>query len=100
MLERALPYALVFLWIYFMQMMTITNYIKFIVYAFWISTNLIVNIGHSIASKVYYNSKSDVLTNNIKEQTKVNYHENADLIEVVFIELKKIFVILKIWKNC
>ena len=44
---------------------------------------------HSIAPRVYYNTKSDVLTTVAAEQSKANYHKNADLIEVVFIELKK-----------
>lgn len=44
---------------------------------------------HSIAPRVYYNNKSDVLTNTTSEQTEAKYHKNADLIEVVFIELKK-----------
>lgn len=44
---------------------------------------------HSIAPRVYHNSKSDALTNNITEQTNPEYNQNADLLEVVFIELKK-----------
>ncbi len=44
---------------------------------------------HSIAPRVYYNTKSDVLTNISSEQSKIKYHKNADLVEVVFIELKK-----------
>lgn len=44
---------------------------------------------HSIAPRVYYNTKSDVLTNVVTEQSETKYHKNADLVEVVFIELKK-----------
>lgn len=44
---------------------------------------------HSIAPRVYYNSKSDTLTNVISDQTNPAYNQNADLLEVVFIELNK-----------
>lgn len=44
---------------------------------------------HSIAPRVYHNSKSDALTNVISDQTNPEYNQNADLLEVVFIELKK-----------
>ena len=44
---------------------------------------------HSIAPRVYYNNKNDVLTNTTSEQMEAKYHKNVDLIEVVFIELKK-----------
>ena len=44
---------------------------------------------HSIAPRVYYNTKSDVLTNVAMEQSEAKYHKNADLVEVVFIKLKK-----------
>ncbi len=44
---------------------------------------------HSIASRVYYNSKSDTLANVISDQTNPAYNQNADLLEAVFIELNK-----------
>jgi len=44
---------------------------------------------HSIAPRVYYNMHRDILTENVSEQSIPVYSENADLIEVVFIELKK-----------
>ena len=44
---------------------------------------------HSIAPRVYYNSKSDTLTNVISDQTNPAYNQNADLLEAVFIELNK-----------
>lgn len=44
---------------------------------------------HSIAPRVYHNSKSDTLANVISDQTNPAYNQNADLLEAVFIELNK-----------
>lgn len=53
---------------------------------------------HSIAPRVYHNSKSDTLANVISNQTNPAYNQNADLLEAVFIELNKEikFVIMQI----
>ncbi len=44
---------------------------------------------HSIAPRIYYNKSEDILTKDMSKQTTPVYHPNADLVEVVFIELTK-----------
>ena len=90
MLERALCYAVSLL----SNILQVgDNYTKLHkVYSIWFlnfnyfEDNIAV---HSIAPRVYYNSKSDTLTNVISDQTNPEYNQNADLLEVVFIELNK-----------
>ena len=90
MLERALCYAIS---IFANILHTGDNYNKLHkVYSIWfLNFNYFDDdiAVHSIAPRVYYNTRSDVLTTIAAEQSEANYHKNADLIEVVFIELKK-----------
>lgn len=44
---------------------------------------------HSIAPRVFYNTKSEILTNITQDQSVPIYDKGADSIEIVFIELKK-----------
>jgi len=90
MLERALCYAVSLL----SNILQIgDNYTKLHkVYSIWfLNFNYFEDdiAVHSIAPRVYYNSKSDTLTNIISDQTNPEYNQNADLLEVVFIELNK-----------
>ncbi len=90
MLERALCYAVSLL----SNILQIgDNYTKLHkVYSIWfLNFNYFEDdiAVHSIAPRVYYNSKSDTLTNVISDQTNPAYNQNADLLEVVFIELNK-----------
>ena len=90
MLERALCYAIS---ISANMLYTGDNYNKLHkVYSIWfLNFNYFDDdiAVHSIAPRVYYNRNSDMLTNVTAEQSEASYHQNADLIEVVFIELKK-----------
>jgi predicted transposase/invertase (TIGR01784 family) len=90
MLERALCYAIS---ISANMLHTGDNYNKLHkVYSIWfLNFNYFDDdiAVHSIAPRVYYNRNSDMLTNVTAEQSEASYHQNADLIEVVFIELKK-----------
>ena len=90
MLERALCYAVSLL----SNILQIgDNYTKLHkVYSIWfLNFNYFEDdiAVHSIAPRVYYNSKSDTLTNVISDQTNPAYNQNADLLEAVFIELNK-----------
>lgn len=50
---------------------------------------------HSIGMRVFNNKESDALTNNPDEYENYQYNKNADLMEVVFIELPKLSNIIK-----
>lgn len=50
---------------------------------------------HSISPRVFYNTESEELTDKVKNQSTLIYDTGADIVEVVFIELKKRNEIIK-----